>query len=136
MPQYRSALAGNLLLSMALVFTLQACATRAYYETPPQMPQALEPVNASELANGVPVQFTWQASETAEHYDFHIFDRTTGDIRRYYMAALRPEAVCAGSQCSVTVSLDMPSDTSHAWRVRASNSAGNSAWTRKIFKIN
>lgn len=133
--RYRSARAGNLLFCILLMVTMQACAIRTYHETPPTMPQAVEPVNAAVFTNGTPVRFVWRATDNTEHYDFHIFDRTTSDIERYYMAALKPESVCAGGLCSVTLNVNMASDTGHAWRVRAYNSAGNSGWTRTIFQI-
>lgn len=133
--EHRRDLFGTVVLCAVLLVTVNACAARTYYEAPPMTPQVLEPADAAVLSNGVPIRFVWRASDTAEHYDFHIFDRTSSDIQRYYRAALRPETICAGGQCSLTLSVDMPADAGHAWRVRAHNSAGNSAWSRRLFQI-
>ncbi len=99
------------------------------------MPIPVEPAVDTMIASGTPVRFVWRASDTAEHYDFHIFDRTTTDIKKYYRKALKPASVCAATICSLTMTVSMPVDNGHAWRVRAYNSAGNSEWSRTVFRI-
>lgn len=122
-------------LILAFVTGLSACSTRVYYENPPMMPDVIEPVAEAVLVNGTPVRFVWRESDRAESYEFHIFDRTNSDIQRYYLSGLMPATVCANGVCSISVTLSMPVDKGHAWRVRAYNNAGFSTWTRKIFKI-
>lgn len=128
-------LPGSVFLWLALAGMVQGCAWRTYYESPPATPQVLEPVNAAVLGNDVPVRFVWRETADTEHYEFHVFDRTTSDIQRYFKAPLYPSSVCAAGLCSLTLTFDMPVVEGHAWRVRSANSAGKSAWSRTLFKI-
>lgn len=122
-------------LLVALLIGVSACTTRVYYENPPLMPVVVEPVAQAVLVNGAPVSFVWRESLNTESYEFHIFDRTNSDIQRYYHSNLMPVTVCAAGLCSITLSLAMPVDKGHAWRVRSYNNAGYSTWSRKIFQI-
>lgn len=125
----------TLLVLVATTLAMSACTSRIRYEAPPLMPLPVEPITGIALSNAVPTRFVWQAARNTEYYEFHIYDRTTTDIQRYYRTPLRPSSVCGGELCSITITLAMPQDTGHAWRVRAFNNAGFSEWSRTIFSI-
>lgn len=122
-------------LIVLFVMGLSGCSTRIHYDSPPFMPVVIEPAKEAILKNGTPVSFRWRMSAATESYEFHIFDRTSVDIQRYYLRDLMPDTICSAGVCSVTLTLSMPADSGHAWRVRAYNNAGFSAWTRHIFAI-
>jgi len=81
------------------------------------------------------VTFSWTRSDTAEHYDFHLFNATNSDISEYYYPELKPSDVCTVETCSINLTVRLPVSNRHAWRVRAGNVAGKSNWTRTIFSI-
>lgn len=129
-------IACSCLLSLAAAtLFLGGCASRPYFDAPPLMPEPLEPVVDTVLVNGAPVRFVWRETPNTEFYEFHIFDRTNSDITRYAQAQLKPSSVCGGGICSLTTILSMPIDAGHAWRVRATNNAGFSSWSRSIFAV-
>ena len=114
---------------------LGACSLPIAYDEPPPMPLALSPAEEANLIVNAPVRFVWTAVERADHYDFHVFDRETRDISRYYRAELEPGTVCRDGECAVTLSVALPYTHDHAWRVRAGNNAGKSDWTRTRFAM-
>lgn len=125
----------RVLLISAIVVTLMSCASRPYYETAPAKPQNLSPATGADVIINADTRFVWQASERAVDYDFHIFDRSTGDIKKYYRYALKPADICVEDECSLTVSVALPYLEDHAWRVRAGNGVGNSDWSRSLFNM-
>ena len=129
-------------LAMALLCTgLGGCALPVAYDEPPPMPAPLSPAVGASLVVDTPTRFVWAPVKRAAHYDFHLFDRETRDIERYYRAALDPAEVCRGeageegAECAVTLSVALPYLEGHAWRVRAGNNAGKSGWTRREFTM-
>lgn len=118
---------------------LSACAiaTELYDPTPlppvPFMPVPVAPAGGIELSQFDEVVFSWQAAEHAERYEFHVFNSLTKDTKRYLLTGLKPSETCVNDICSVSLRLDMPESTRHAWRVRAINESGASPWTRKLF---
>lgn len=120
---------------MALTTLLCAgCVSRPWYDEPPAIPVPLEPAAASIVVNQAATRFVWRASENTEHYEFHIFNRVNSDINRYYLNEIDPDEVCYQSLCEITLEVSLPVVKGHAWRVRASNIAGKSAWTRIEFE--
>ena len=118
---------------------LSACAiaTELYEPTPlppvPFMPVPVAPAEGIELSQFEEVVFSWQATEHAERYEFHVFNSLTKDTKRYMLIGLKPSETCINDICSVSLRLEMPESTRHAWRVRAINESGASQWTRKLF---
>jgi len=120
---------------MLLASVLTACASRPYYDDPPSVPQNLSPVVGQDVVINAETRFVWEAAERVEHYDFHVFDRSTGDIEKYYRDKLNPASVCVADQCSISLTIALPYIDEHAWRVRAANNAGKSSWSRSTFNI-
>ncbi|MGQ7845392.1 hypothetical protein ACUNV4_12995 [Granulosicoccus sp. 3-233] len=119
--------------SIAVLAFLGACASRPYYDYPPPMPQSLEPVAGAELRAGEPVEFSWRRADDTESYDFHVFNAENSDISRYMKTGLLAADICTADRCSLHLYLSLPDSSRHAWRVRSSNNAGKSAWTRTLF---
>jgi len=118
-------------------FALVGCATGSLYDQAPEMPNNQFPPIGENLIKGQEASFVWQPAIDATHYDFHIFDRTTGDIEGHAQRGLRADDVCdlVANECRVDLYIDLPVLDDHAWRVRGSNSAGFSPWTRSIFNV-
>lgn len=114
---------------------LVSCATTPWYDTPPRMPVVITPEVGVPFLSGENVTFVWSSSDTAEHYDFHLFNATNSDIDEYFNRDLDPASVCDGDTCSITLTVRLPESDRHAWRVRAGNVAGNSSWTRTLISI-
>lgn len=129
-PSMRAALR---LIPAGLLALLSACATTPYYDYPPNMPQAIAPEIGATLQAAEPVEFSWHKSDDAESYDFHVFNAETSDIARYMKTGLPAADICTGERCSINLYLSLPESDRHAWRVRASNMAGKSAWSRTLF---
>lgn len=128
--------AGRIALRLGAVsvfLLLGACATKPFYDYPPLMPNPIEPQAGALLHPGEPVEFVWTRTEDTESFDFHVFNATNSDISQYMKTDLSPESVCTGNRCSINLYLSLPESDRHAWRVRASNVAGKSSWTRTLF---
>ena len=126
------------LVSLLLVFAvlcISACSAQTYYEVAPVTPIAVSPQPTEVLKRGQSVRFVWRETADTEHYEFHIFDRTTADIDRYYVADIDPQRVCLEGVCAITHTLELPVDNGHAWRVRSSNRAGKSPWSRVLMDV-
>ena len=118
---------------VAVLTFLSACASTAYYDYPPPMPRALAPEAGAILRSGEPVEFSWRRTDDTESYDFHVFNAENSDIARYMKTGLLAADICSADHCSINLYLSLPESERHAWRVRASNIAGKSAWTRTLF---
>ncbi len=101
----------------------------------PALPINVSPIEATDIKVNTETRFVWQAVPTATHYDFHIFNRQSGDIERHFMRNLKARNVCNGGECSVAMVVALPFMRDHAWRVRAINSAGQSEWNRTRFNM-
>lgn len=99
------------------------------------MPVIVAPVEGSALIINAETRFEWRPAERATHYDFHLFNRQSGDIQRYYQRELSSSSVCSQDICTVLVSVALPYLPGHAWRVRAGNHVGKSTWTRTTFTM-
>ena len=110
------------------------CAGMPYYENPPPTPIPILPAKSSVIVNQTDTRFVWRETENAEHYDFHIFNRANSDISTYFLERIDPDEVCYQQLCEITLELLLPVRNGHAWRVRAGNIAGKSAWTRIEFE--
>jgi len=124
------------------LFALQSgCALPRHATEPPVRPVTLAPAAQSVLSVGQPTRFSWRAVAGASRYEFHVFDRASGDIERHYLRDLRRADICRieglspDPVCAVEVVLRLPVLDDHAWRVRAGNAAGWSAWTRDLFSL-
>lgn len=118
-----------------LVILVMGCASGPLYESPPLPPVNVSPVESTDVAINSPTTFTWQASETAQYYEFHIFNNETKDIEQYARRNLRANNVCQDNQCSLQLSVSLPLKQDHAWRVRAGNNKGLSSWSRHRFNM-
>lgn len=127
-----SFLVRNLALLMGALM-LVGCATTPWYDNPPRTPEPISPAENASLGSIAKVQFTWNATDETESYEFHIFNATNSDIQTYMLKDLRPDKVCQGQICGITLSLSLPESNRHAWRVRSTNIAGASTWTRRVF---
>lgn len=123
---------------LILLFTLgvAGCANHPWYDNPPSMPEAISPPSGAELGDISTVKFTWRATKQTESYEFHIFNAQTNDIKTYMRKNLKADALCSAELCSMTLALSLPESNRHAWRVRSTNVAGASAWTRRLFSWN
>lgn len=97
------------------------------------MPGVVSPEAGAIVRAGEPVRFEWSRTGDTESYDFHVFNAENSDIARYMKTGLLPADVCVAERCSINLYLSLPESNRHAWRVRASNMAGKSAWTRTLF---
>lgn len=111
------------------------CASGPVYDSPPLPPTNVSPVESTDIVVNAQTTFVWLASDTAEYYEFHIFNNETNDIEQHARRNLRADSVCQGAQCSLTMSVALPIKKDHAWRVRAGNYAGLSGWTRTRFNM-
>ena len=121
--------------ALALLAIGAGCAGGPVYESPPQTPVNLSPIEAADIGINTETTFVWQASRDAQYYEFHIFNNENNDIEQYARRNLRANDVCQGDQCSVTLSVALPFKKDHAWRVRAGNYEGLSNWTRTRFNM-
>ena len=120
---------------LPMLVLLTGCSSQPYYDSPPLKPENLTPLVGADVVINAQTRFSWTAVETASHYDFHVFDRSNGDIGKYYRQAMYAADICDRDECSIEVSVALPYLDSHAWRVRAGNSAGKSQWTRSLFNL-
>jgi len=114
---------------------LMGCASAPVYNLPPLVPVNTSPTNSTDVLIDAQTTFIWQPSETAEYYEFHIFNNETNDIEQYARRNLRADRVCQNGQCSLTIGVVLPIKKDHAWRVRAGNYAGLSSWSRTRFNM-
>ena len=118
-----------------VVSSVSGCASGPLYDSVPLVPVNVSPAEETEIANNTSVTFVWQASDTAQYYEFHLFNQQTKDINQYFRRNLQAGDVCQGGSCQLTISVSLPEATDHAWRVRAVNNAGFSGWSRTRFDI-
>lgn len=121
---------GGIVMVSAL---LSACASSPWYDNPPPMPGNASPPPGTLVSSNKSVLFVWDATPQTESYDFHIFNAQNSAIDQYMLTGLDPDEVCSGDTCSINLKVTLPDSDRHAWRVRSSNMAGKSAWTRTIF---
>jgi hypothetical protein len=127
-----------LALAAMTVALLSACATSDPYDVPPsvpvpQMPVPIGPASNADLSKLPNIVFSWEQTEHATNYEFHIYNSLNSDIDRYMVKDLSNEENCHNKVCGIKVRLVLPDSRNHAWRVRAINAAGTSAWTRRVF---
>jgi len=101
----------------------------------PNVPNPLQPLTGSAAKFKSLVDFVWRSVPDATSYDFHLFD----SVNRTMVDALTDipaSTVCQGGEnCQLTRKVSLPPSDDHAWRIRAVNSNGQSAWTRIVFTI-
>lgn len=97
------------------------------------MPGNVSPPVGTLVSEKKSVLFVWDVTPDTESYDFHIFNAQNSAIDQYMLVDLNPDEVCSGDTCSINLKVSLPDSDRHAWRVRASNMAGKSAWTRSMF---
>ncbi len=112
---------------------LSGCASTTWYDEPPPMPVPVSPEVADSLGPAAMVTFSWEPTPRAETYDFHVFNAVNSDINQHMSRGLVPGKICGASVCSITMAVSLPASERHAWRVRATNVAGSSSWTRSLF---
>lgn len=100
----------------------------------------LAPANGEELVINTATRFSWRGADDADLYEFHVFDRQSGDIERYYRRGLQARDICRtndadGPVCTIELAIALPYLDGHAWRVRAGNVAGWSSWSRDLFTM-
>lgn len=122
---------------MAIVF-LPGCAVgNPFVEQPigplPAMPEPVGPASNADLSKLANIVFSWKRTEHAVGYEFHIFNALNADVDTYMITGLTNEANCHGDVCGIKVRVALPDSKGHAWRVRAINEAGASAWSRRVF---
>ena len=101
----------------------------------PATPVHSSPAAGVDLNADSTVTFVWEEDPIADAYDFHIFNRSDSSVLFNLVSDLLPDDICVDALCSLDVTLDIPLNTGHAWRVRAKNSAGISSWSRTVFNI-
>ncbi len=99
----------------------------------PDVPTNLTPVVDVQVEAGATQTFTWESQSVAAAYDFHLFDRTNGDLTFVY--DIEPAQACAHDVCTLDVVVSLPIHPDHAWRVRAKNETGISGWSRSEFDV-
>ena len=125
----------NRVLIVVFSTLLASCAGSTSYQVRPISPTNLSPAPDVVIVQGTETEFAWKAVSRADSYEFHLFNRNSGDITQYYMQNLKPAQVCAADRCSVVVKVELPVNHSHAWRVRAVNNQGASVWSRWMFDV-
>lgn len=100
----------------------------------PDAPLNLTPLAGTDVNAGGSVTFVWQANAQVDTYDFHFFERITGDEVEFEFDILA-SAVCLEDECSLARVINLPISDNHAWRVRARNAGGVSAWSRSVFNV-
>jgi len=101
----------------------------------PDVPVVVSPLANTDLIASEVAEFVWQYDPQAATYEFHFFDNAPGPDRgaRDFITGLRPQDLCIASLCTYPLLVDLTEYSAHAWRVRARNSLGASAWTRTTF---
>ena len=98
---------------------------------PPPIPVTLAPQQDARLEIDTVTTFSWLPSDKASTYDFRVLDSTNSD------AVLISESVsartCSAAECEVDIAIALPIANSYEWQVRATNAAGQSAWTSTAF---
>lgn len=101
----------------------------------PTVPNPLQPLSGSTAKLDSLVDFVWTSAQQATSYDFHLFDslnRTIVDA----VTDIPATTVCqGGNRCQLTRKVQLPPSDNHAWRIRAVNNDGQSAWTRVEFTV-
>ena len=100
---------------------------------PPETPTNIVPEVGVELVEGRSVEFSWTETATSASYDFHFFDNVSKALQ--FTNALSASDICVDGVCRLTTVVDLPVFENHAWRVRASNAAGKSNWSRSVFDV-
>ena len=99
----------------------------------PSVPTNLSPEVNAQIEAGATQSFSWESQTAIDAYDFHLFDKTTGDLT--YTYELDPALICSDGQCALEAEITLPVSNDHAWRVRAINESGTSNWSRSIFHV-
>lgn len=101
----------------------------------PSVPNPLQPLSGSTAKLDSLVDFVWSSAPQATSYDFHLFDSLNRTIVDE-LTDIPATTVCQiGENCQLTRKVQLPPSTNHAWRVRAVNNDGQSAWTRVEFTV-
>ena len=135
MTRTRSSIRRPLAAALLLGTLPGGCALLPEAGNAPAVPVPVSPADAADVVANARTRFVWEPVEGAIWYDFHVFDRSSGDIGRHRMDDLRASEVCAGGRCSVETSVSLPRMRDHAWRVRAVNRSGSSDWSRSRFAM-
>lgn len=122
-------------LIVPLMLLIAGCAAGPEYDSPPQTPVNVSPVELSNVVINAQTTFVWQEARNASYYEFHLYNNATSDIEQYMRRNLRANDVCQNGQCSLTLNVALPLKKDHAWRVRAGNNAGLSEWSRTRFTM-
>ena len=100
----------------------------------PAVPEPIEPAGGTLVRDAV-ATFAWTPAVGATGYDFHLFDRRSGtvvgEVRDVPAATVCQEP----ARCVLARTIVLPDGKGHAWRVRATNRHGSSAWTRVEFAV-
>jgi len=100
----------------------------------PEDPVPIFPGQDALLVSGATIDFQWQASPSAETYDFHFFDGVT-PLTLPFLEGYDPAELCVDDVCTLTLPMELPVGNLHAWRVRAVNSIGITGWSRQRFSV-
>jgi len=76
----------------------------------------------------------WSSDTNAVTYEFFFFDAVS-NTELPAIVGLRPDDLCTGPQCVLTLPVELPVGANHAWRVRGRNSLGASDWSRQTFEV-
>lgn len=100
--------------------------------TPATPVNVLPAVNAV-LTPGSTQLFNWEPVGGAQTYDFHLYDVIEGESP--FVIGLNANDICDASLCEYQTDIMSTVAIGHAWRVRAVNEEGTSAWSRSEFTV-
>ncbi len=106
---------------------------RGFAIAAPPAPTLLSPVAAAEFENDSTIDFQWQAVSDATSYDFYINDGLIG-VQPSLVDLLASE-YCIEDICTLSVQIDLSTNSAHSWHVRTNRQDITSIWAERAFAV-
>ncbi len=101
---------------------------------PPAAPELELPLAQATLEGGTSHSFSWLKSEGASSYALQLVLASAPTDALYSQSVA--DSACGADSCSLSVVPDLPAANDYQWQVNASNAAGASDFTARIFSLN
>ena len=131
----RVQLAGTNPLSLAEVEITTASVVPSESGPDLELPIQISPTALITIEKGELVSFKWEMDPSVDTYEFHIYNRSDPTNFFNSLTDLQPDEVCVDGLCSMQVSLDIPANKYHSWRVRARRDDKVSGWVQTFFNV-